>query len=133
MTGPTLVRTQAIQISYDCGHKDRANISVVLAGQKQDLYRRLVRLRVCRPVAHRSNSWLVAMIPNGSCRVWLTKIADPPPRSAADRSGLLARPHGVKVCDQPRRQHPEDRHVRGAGHRDRRGMARLGWLVPTAQ
>ena len=35
--------------------------------------------RVCRPVAHRSKSPSVAMIPNGSCRVRLTSIADPPP------------------------------------------------------
>ena len=31
--------------------------------------------RVCRPVAHRSNSRSVEMIPNGICRVRLMRIA----------------------------------------------------------
>ena len=31
--------------------------------------------RVCRPVAHRSNIWLLAMTPNGSCWVMLKSIA----------------------------------------------------------
>ncbi|MCY4649326.1 MAG: hypothetical protein OXC98_03040 [bacterium] len=96
MSCSTLVWTETVEVPQRRRRQHRADIPVVLAWYQKGPYRRLGAHRVCRPVAHRSKSRSVTMIPNGSWRVRLTRIADPPPRVYR-----LRRRGSALVCRDP--------------------------------
>ena len=73
-----------MQIGQRRGHECRERELLVSHDQDGS---RLGAHRVCRPVAHRSKRRSVAMIPKGSWRVRLTRIADPPPPATGGSSG----------------------------------------------